>query len=99
MLIINDDCFDYISKIDSKSVNLILIDPPYIISKNSNFKSHSKNADPFFVTKYNMSIDFGEWDKTEIDWKVLFKEYYRVLKDGGTLIVFYDFGIPHDRFH
>jgi DNA modification methylase len=43
------------------------------------------------ITKYGkVSIDFGEWDKDEIDWELLFKEYYRVLRDGGTLIFFFD---------
>ncbi len=42
------------------------------------------------ATKYNISIDFGEWDKEEIDWQTLFFEYNRILKKGGTLIIFYD---------
>jgi site-specific DNA-methyltransferase (adenine-specific) len=90
-MIINDDCFSYITKIPDKSINLILIDPPYIISKESNFKNYSDSANKELVTKYGqLSIDFGEWDKVEIDWISLFKEYHRVLKDGGTIIVFYD---------
>ena len=36
------------------------------------------------------SIDFGEWDKEEIDLDRLFSEWIRILKDGGTLILFYD---------
>jgi len=89
-MIINDDCFNYIQKIADKSIDLILIDPPYLISRDSNFKNYSNNANNQMVTKYQFSIDFGDWDKIEIDWNVLFKEYYRVLKDGGTLIIFYD---------
>jgi site-specific DNA-methyltransferase (adenine-specific) len=42
------------------------------------------------VTKYNISIDFGDWDKVELDFNYLFKEWFRILKKGGTLIVFYD---------
>jgi DNA modification methylase len=42
-------------------------------------------------SKYgNLSIDFGDWDKQEIDWNFIFSEYYRILKKGGTLIIFYD---------
>ncbi len=89
-MIINDDCFNYIQQIADKSIDLILIDPPYLISRDSNFKNYSNNANSQLVTKYQFSIDFGDWDKIEIDWKALFKEYYRVLKDGGTLIIFYD---------
>ena len=89
-MILQGDCFELIREIDDKSVDLILIDPPYIISKDSNFKTHSDKASSKIVTKYNISIDFGDWDKEELDWSFLFKEYHRVLKDGGTLIIFYD---------
>lgn len=90
-MIINDDCFNYIKKIPDKSVNLILIDPPYLISRESNFTNYSEGANKELVTKYGqLSIDFGDWDKVEINWNDLFKEYHRVLKDGGTLIIFYD---------
>ena len=42
------------------------------------------------ASKYNISIDFGDWDKKELNWEELFQQYYRILKKGGTLIVFYD---------
>lgn len=90
-MIINDDCFNYISDIKDKSIDLILTDPPYLISKKSNFKNYSDDATKEIITKYGKhSIDFGDWDKDEIDWNLLFKEYYRILKDGGTLIFFFD---------
>jgi len=90
MLLINDDCFNYFKEIKDNSIDLILVDPPYLISRDSNFKKHSDSADQSMVDKYNISIDFGEWDKDDLDWDLLFKEYYRVLKKGGTLIVFFD---------
>lgn len=90
-MILQGDCFELIKNIESKSVDLILVDPPYLISRDSNFKNYSENTSKELVTKYgNISIDFGDWDKSEIDWDFLFKEYYRILKDGGTLIIFYD---------
>lgn len=89
-MLINDDCFNYIKQIPNNSVDLILTDPPYLISKKSGFKNISENTNKEMVTKYNVSIDFGDWDKGEIDWDLLFKEYYRVLRDGGTLIFFFD---------
>ena len=89
-MILFGDCFKLIENIENKSINLILVDPPYFISRNSNFKKHSKISRKELVRKYDISIDFGEWDKDVIDFDVLFKQYYRVLKDGGTLIIFYD---------
>jgi DNA modification methylase len=94
-LIINADCFDEIKKIKTGSIDLILIDPPYGISKKSNFNIVSDNASDFIKTKYsNHSIDFGDWD-VDIDFDFLFSEYYRVLKSGGTLIIFYDIWKSH----
>jgi DNA modification methylase len=82
-VLILDDCFNYLSKIEDNSIDLILTDPPYDISKKSGFSSGK-------LSKFTqISIDFGYWD-TEIDLDKLFKEYYRVLRKGGTLIIFYD---------
>jgi site-specific DNA-methyltransferase (adenine-specific) len=89
-MIINSDCLEYLPKIESNSVNLILTDPPYLISRSSNFKNISDKTSKQISTKYNISIDFGDWDKQEIDWDFIFSEYYRILKQGGTLIIFYD---------
>jgi len=89
-VIVNADCFEYLKTIESGSVDLILTDPPYDISRNSNFSKVSESASDFMKTKYSKhSIDFGEWDTT-LDLDTLFSEYYRVLKKGGTLIIFYD---------
>ena len=82
-MLVFDDCFNYLSKIEDNSIDLILTDPPYDISKKSGFSSGK-------LSKFNqISIDFGYWD-TEIDLDTLFKEYYRVLRKGGTLVLFYD---------
>lgn len=83
--IINDDCLNILPQIESNSIDLILTDPPYLISRDSNFSKGGDNK------KFNViSIDFGEWDKKELNFNSLFKEWKRILKPGGTLIIFYD---------
>jgi DNA modification methylase len=82
--IINANCYDILPTIKSKSIDLIITDPPYNISKESNF---SKGLIPRFNT---ITHDFGEWDKDELALDFLFSEYKRILKNGGTLITFYD---------
>jgi len=83
--IILGDCYELLKQIKSSSVDLILTDPPYNISRSSNFKKNSDNK------KFNnISIDFGDWDQNEIDLDKLFFEFKRILKKGGTLIIFYD---------
>lgn len=77
------DCFDLLKNIDNNKVDLILTDPPYDISKTSNFSKSD-------IKRFNtMKHDFGEWDKS-IDLITLFTEFKRVLRKGGTLIIFYD---------
>lgn len=84
----NQDCFEFLKDIPNDSVNLILIDPPYNISRDTNFaKGQKSNRD---VDRFRMSMDFGEWDKTEINFDLLLRECYRVLKKSGTIICFYD---------
>lgn len=89
-MIINGDCYEEIIKIKKNSIDLILIDPPYQISRDSNFSNASNDTDWETANRFNFSIDFGEWDKSALDWDFLFKEYYRILKKGGTIIIFYD---------
>jgi len=89
-MIILGDCLQELPKIESNSIDLIITDPPYLISRESNFKQISDSTSKEMSTKYNISIDFGDWDKVELDFNYLFKEWFRILKKGGTLIVFYD---------
>jgi site-specific DNA-methyltransferase (adenine-specific) len=80
----NGDCLKELKELKSNSVDLILTDPPYIISRDSGYTNTK-------LDKYKShKIDFGEWDKEELELDTLFKEYYRVLRKGGTLIMFYD---------
>lgn len=84
----NESCFDFLKNIKSNSVNLVLIDPPYEVSRDTNFQSgDAKGTD---TDRFRVSMDFGDWDKGFTGLDIVIKEAYRILKDGGTLICFYD---------
>jgi DNA modification methylase len=90
-MIINGNCYKHILDIENNSIDLILIDPPYLISKESNFNRYTENADKDSIRKFSIiKNDFGDWDKEDINFDFLFKHFYRILKKGGTLILFYD---------
>ena len=84
----NESCFDFLPKIETKSINLILIDPPYEISRETNFQSGDLTGTD--TDRFRISMDFGEWDKNFSNLEEVFKQGYRILKDGGTMICFYD---------
>ena len=84
----NENCFDYLQTIPDKSVSLVLIDPPYEISKNTNFKTgkiKDNNTD-----RFRISMFFGEQDTVFDNLDIVINECYRILKNGGTIICFYD---------
>lgn len=85
----NTDALSFAKTIKSGSVNLVQTDPPYAISRETNFASGEAKGDE--TDRFRVSFDFGEWDVVDLDYfEKLFTEYYRVLKKGGVLIIFYD---------
>lgn len=86
------DAVSYLKSLPKNSCRLILTDPPYGISKKTGFKSYTKGKG---VDRLAISMDFGKWDRLPEDklnalLDEVIKESYRVLKSGGTLIIFYD---------
>lgn len=86
--LVNQNCFDFLKNIDSGTVSLILIDPPYEISKDTNFTTGKLKGN--YTDRFRVSMDFGDWDNNFIGLDKVIKECYRILKSGGTLICFYD---------
>ena len=126
----NVDGMEYLKTIPDKSIDLILTDPPYIISKETGMNTHyntvksntENNIDfvkteeewvkyknehniiddskkenymkygTIYGTKYCVKTDYGVWD-SEFTMELLEEficEYYKKLKNGGTIIIFFD---------
>jgi site-specific DNA-methyltransferase (adenine-specific) len=122
--------FEYLKTVNDNSIDLILTDPPYIISKDSGMNEHYNNVKfneenditqvktdedwenykmqnnidddankdkyikygSIYGKKYCVKTDYGSWD-SEFNMKTLeafICEYYKKLKKGGTLIMFFD---------
>ena len=91
----NKEGLTLLKELEDSTVDLVLTDPPYIISRESGMnnlfnaedKSKAKYGDKFAI-----QTDYGDWDsKFTLDVLNKFiQEYYRVLKPGGTCIIFFD---------
>lgn len=123
----NTDGFEYLKSIENDSTDLILTDPPYIISKDTGMntfhnkvetgdtsirkseqeweaykkenkiKDDSKKKDfmtygSIYGSKYSVKTQYGDWDSefTLDALEKFMKEYYRILRKGGTAIIFFD---------
>lgn len=84
----NMDCLEYLKTIPSESIDLVLIDPPYKISRNTGFAGGEKTGRD--VDRFRISYQFGNWDNSKDILPKVIKESYRVLKKSGTIICFYD---------
>lgn len=80
------DYREFLQEIPEGSVDLMLTDPPYAISKPTGFKGLGPNS----VERFAVDMDFGEWDHQEIDLESLCSLSYRSLRKGGTAIIWYD---------
>lgn len=121
---------EYLSEIKNNSIDLVLTDPPYIISKDTGMNKHynkvkeneEKNIDfiktdqeweeykknnkidnddkkenymkygTIYGKKYCVKTDYGDWDSefTIAKLEEFISLYYKKLKNGGTMIIFFD---------
>jgi len=144
--IYNEDGLSLLKKIEDGTVDLVLTDPPYIISNSETglnqialkVKNYKKTGEMYktqkqweeyktqkewdewmdkknipdskrekkseeikknymkygtiYGSKYGITTDYGDWDSkfTIKALKEFIKEYFRVLKNGGTVIIFFD---------
>lgn len=126
----NEDGMKYLATVPNNSIDLILADPPYIISKETGMNKHYNNVKEaeskgieyvktaeewekfkkekklpnddkkenyikygtIYGKKYCVKTDYGDWDKdfTIEQLEQFVSEYYKKLRKGGTLILFFD---------
>ena len=80
-----EDWRTFMGGIPAGSVDLVLTDPPYTISRETGF-SKVKNG----IERLAVSMDFGNWDQAKIDLPRLSADCYKALRQGGTVIIWYD---------
>jgi len=73
------DCLEGMKLIPDESIDLLLTDPPYNVSRKSNFHTMGRKG-----------VDFGEWDK-EFNQKEWLEVACRKIKKGGSAIIFNDY--------
>lgn len=83
----NKNCIDAMKEIESKSVDLVLTDPPYNLglfmqNRATNLKAMREN---FFGAAGWDDLEFDEWER---DMDSLFSELARVIKERGSVIMF-----------
>jgi len=97
--IIQGDCLEIMKEIPDNSIDLVLTDPPYMIS--SSLKIRRQRNPMKFAKKWkfkgkDINYEFGDWDifETMTDYlnftEQWFKECIRVLRKGGHIVSFFD---------
>ena len=84
----NISCFEFLPLLKNNSVDLVCIDPPYEVSRETNFSSGQPTGTN--TDRFRVSMDFGDWDNNFSGLDEVIKECYRILKPSGTIICFYD---------
>ena len=77
--LLKGDCLELMKGIPDESIDAVITDPPYNISRENNFSTMS--------SANRKGIDFGEWDKG-FDQVSYLNEVFRILKMGGTAVIF-----------
>jgi DNA modification methylase len=89
------DCQEKLKELEDNSIDLILTDPPWMVSQE--IKIHrSMNPKKYKYVGKDINLDFGEWDKFKDEkeyWNLIqttFRECIRILKPRGHFITFFD---------
>jgi site-specific DNA-methyltransferase (adenine-specific) len=95
-IIYNKDCIIGMRDLPDNSVDLVITDPPYMVSQAGAKINRKKSKNPNSRRDKNIILDFGDWDnfEDEIDFfnftERWFSECVRVLKPKGWIYIFFD---------
>lgn len=81
------DCIEYMNAMEKESVNAIITDPPYNVSKKGAKIVRGKGT---AFEGGDISLDFGEWDMGIINWSDYIDLFAKILCNNGILVMFYD---------
>jgi len=90
------DVNDMLDKIPDNSVDLILTDPPYMISQDGGKITRNNMRFGAYKRSMDISLDYGEWDHFEtIEDYIAFTDNwvtksFSKLKEGGWIFIFFD---------
>ncbi|MBR1420265.1 MAG: site-specific DNA-methyltransferase [Selenomonadaceae bacterium] len=83
-----ESCFDFLPTIEDSSIDLVLIDPPYEISRETGFNHGDLTGRD--TDRFRVSMEFGDWDSQFQNLDLVVAECFRILRSGGSMICFYD---------
>ena len=83
-----ESCFDFLPTIKGNSIDLVLIDPPYEISRETGFTHGDLTGRD--TDRFRVSMEFGDWDSQFQNLDLVVAECFRILRSGGSMICFYD---------
>ena len=90
------DCLELMKELEDESIDMILTDPPYMISREAKI---ARSRNPLKRGKYkgnDISLMFGEWDIFETEdqyWEFIYaalEQFKRILKTGSHMLIFFD---------
>src|SRR3990167_5259089 len=89
------DTLEFLRQIDDNSIDLVLVDPPYNISKENDNRDRSKLNSPIMRRESPLRYDFGNWDNmTREDFLAFTTQWLFLctskLKNGGAVISFFN---------
>jgi len=82
------DAYNLSTRQRKQSIDLILTDPPYRVAK---VGDETKKETEYPAQQTRLTTHRAPWDKDYEITQKLIGEFYEILRDGGTLILFYDF--------